>query len=929
MKLTERKPAEKNTKKLKLNIFNIKSLLVFNRKKLDKIKKEKKKFSLFQMKKKKVEEKEKKIESPRTIGSTLKNIGGMLLAKPLSIIDKLKELFGIILLGILVNNLPMIVKKLQDVLGKIKKFFEDNPWIGKVLKFAFDIIAKGMMGILELTKTLMPVIGGSFKFALDTIKTAEKEIGKAITLFNQLDDGIKALMTFLGYKPPAKAAQAYARSKGKYYSSTTGKTYANYKTALQNPAVKKGAQQYNQSIQQRAQKAQAAPAPGYNPNTGTSLLLQSGTNTPVKGAKPLIMAPITRNGTKIMGVMDPNDKSGTANKLPNSWQSASFTKQERERYQAVNQAQKVQKLSVGGTIRNFFGNMFGFGRGIGNIPPSEGTGRGSPSDVNLTTKSGGQSYASPYASPAGTAKGRKARETVNYFKMFENNVNKEERTLIGEEKNLKLLNDFMKSYNNLLDIRKKYKDTDSGSRRTPNDQTESPDDYDPGAVGGFASGAWIGPPGDTDGEQTGLNMNLPGGIGTPIYAPRDLIYKKKGTKGGPSVGLQGTPDALGPSGHGFGFYGAYFFKEKDKEYEVLMGHFRDMPYKGTNDGEVIPKGTLLGYQGASGRSISSSNGVYPHISLHLNGVGFRASNQELVQFANSLRASGGTRAVPQQKPNLVPSGQTLSGQISWYGPGFYGKRTASGSVYTGNELTAAHKSLPFGTKVKITSGSRSVIVTITDRGPYVGDRVLDLSPTAMEKLKGFPPGTLKKDPDRGGVVDNAKIEILKPSTQPQPNLKPGSPQAQMNAQSLRTNITNLMRDLGVDKKIFGQQNLSLEIIDGKLEIKDTRGIFGTGLFQSAYDTKGSNLKLLKDIQNYLQYELNKKRKSPEERALEQMRLHQNDFDGGNASVTVIDRPTVAVIEKVVPQPVPGPTQIVPIYISQNSSASRSLRSTLS
>jgi len=177
--------------------------------------------------------------------------------------------------------------------------------------------------------------------------------------------------------------------------------------------------------------------------------------------------------------------------------------------------------------------------------------------------------------------------------------------------------------------------------------------YDSGKTGSFASGAYIGNPGDRDGEQTGLNMNLPGGIGTPIYAPFDLIYRSKGTDGNPSVGLQGTPDALGPSGRGFGFYGAYRYMKNGKEYEVLMGHFRDLPFKGSKDGEIIKKGTLLGYQGASGRSVSRTNGVYPHISLHVNGVGFRTSNSELVDVADSIRTGKSSSSVTP-KPKLTP-----------------------------------------------------------------------------------------------------------------------------------------------------------------------------------------------------------------------------------------------------------------------------------
>jgi len=171
----------------------------------------------------------------------------------------------------------------------------------------------------------------------------------------------------------------------------------------------------------------------------------------------------------------------------------------------------------------------------------------------------------------------------------------------------------------------------------------------------FASGAYIGPTGDTDGQHTGLNMNLAGGIGTPIYAPFDLIYKSRGTDGKASVGLQGTADALGPSGNGFGYYGAYYFQKDGKEYEVLMGHFKSLPYKGKKDGEVIPKGSLLGYQGASGRSVSADNGVYPHISLHVNGVGFRASNSVLVDVADKiLTATPSTTSAGPTKKHQGP-----------------------------------------------------------------------------------------------------------------------------------------------------------------------------------------------------------------------------------------------------------------------------------
>lgn len=89
-------------------------------------------------------------------------------------------------------------------------------------------------------------------------------------------------------------------------------------------------------------------------------------------------------------------------------------------------------------------------------------------------------------------------------------------------------------------------------------------------------------------------------------------------------------------------------------------------------------------------------------------------------------------------------GMTLEvGMASWYGPNFHGKSTANGETYDQNELTAAHKTLPFNTVVKVTNleNGKSVTVRINDRGPYVGNRVIDVSRAAAEQLEMIGPGT--------------------------------------------------------------------------------------------------------------------------------------------------------------------------------------------
>jgi rare lipoprotein A len=76
-----------------------------------------------------------------------------------------------------------------------------------------------------------------------------------------------------------------------------------------------------------------------------------------------------------------------------------------------------------------------------------------------------------------------------------------------------------------------------------------------------------------------------------------------------------------------------------------------------------------------------------------------------------------------------PVVRTLSGVASWYGGRFHGRKTANGERYDMHKLTAAHKSLPFGTKVRVTNSrnGKSVVVRINDRGPFVCSRVIDLS----------------------------------------------------------------------------------------------------------------------------------------------------------------------------------------------------------
>ena len=86
--------------------------------------------------------------------------------------------------------------------------------------------------------------------------------------------------------------------------------------------------------------------------------------------------------------------------------------------------------------------------------------------------------------------------------------------------------------------------------------------------------------------------------------------------------------------------------------------------------------------------------------------------------------------VPVAPPAPAPPAGGQNGAIvlaSWYGPGFYGNKTACGQTYTPEILGVAHLTLPCGTRLVLTYGSRSITVTVIDRGPYVAGRAIDLS----------------------------------------------------------------------------------------------------------------------------------------------------------------------------------------------------------
>jgi len=112
----------------------------------------------------------------------------------------------------------------------------------------------------------------------------------------------------------------------------------------------------------------------------------------------------------------------------------------------------------------------------------------------------------------------------------------------------------------------------------------------------------------------------------------------------------------------------------------------------------------------------------------------------------------------------VDAGWEEVGEASWYGPGFHGRQTASGEVYDMEAMTAAHKQLPFGARVRVLNldNGRETDVTINDRGPFARDRIIDLSRAAARDIGMLGTGTAR-----------VRISVLEETTASRPSARPG------------------------------------------------------------------------------------------------------------------------------------------------------------
>ena len=176
--------------------------------------------------------------------------------------------------------------------------------------------------------------------------------------------------------------------------------------------------------------------------------------------------------------------------------------------------------------------------------------------------------------------------------------------------------------------------------------------------------------------------------------------------------------------------------------ETVAGQIREaVPQLEADPEALTPK---LSNQKSGGQMGGQTVFVLPDLDTDPGQAPLQAT-----QWVNNLRLAFGASPLDPSRVQMVSYGlgethQTLGGTASWYGPYFHGRQTATGETFNQHDLTAAHKTLPFGTYLKVRNqiNGKTVVVRINDRGPYIGDRSLDLSYAAAQCLGAEQPGLI-------------------------------------------------------------------------------------------------------------------------------------------------------------------------------------------
>ena len=347
-------------KKLKLNARRIHNTLLSNNKQLRKLRLSETSFLKNQETQEKRTLKEQSIEKPSGVRKALSSIKDKMMSGPMSIFDKIKELFGIILVGFLVNALPGIIRK-------IKKFFDENPGIINAIKETFKILGNLGYGLIKIVNSLTPKDQQKLTAEKDEVDKGINSLDGELNIIDRLMTNLFNVFGAPTPQPaqPAGSAQQFAQSGG----------YGRYPTPSFGPQGFTPTQKYL--------PYQPVSSQGFAP-----------------GARPATLPP----------------QSTPTQTVP------------------------VQKFSKGGTVQGLQGG-------------------GTVVNKKKVTSSG------TFARPGGTAKGKKARESVDAFEGFQKNTKTSGFLLNVQDENNKSFDKLTKNlsiFGDLIRSRKDKKDDGGG-----------------------------------------------------------------------------------------------------------------------------------------------------------------------------------------------------------------------------------------------------------------------------------------------------------------------------------------------------------------------------------------------------------------------------------------------------------------------------------
>jgi len=193
------------------------------------------------------------------------------------------------------------------------------------------------------------------------------------------------------------------------------------------------------------------------------------------------------------------------------------------------------------------------------------------------------------------------------------------------------------------------------------------------------------------------------------------------------------------------------------------------------------------------------------------------------------RSEAASPAAPNPKRSRTsaaptPEGYIEEGNASWYGVPFHGRRASDGEIYDMNKLTAAHRTLPFDTLVRVTNlnNGKSTTVRITDRGPFVENRIIDLSLAAAREIESVGPGVVP-----------VRVEVLTPGVDVTGGfftVQVGAFRDPANAQRLRTRLNASYSPIFI-QQYDSPDGLYYRVRVGKVSGEDEARQFGDQLRQ--------------------------------------------------------------------------------------------------